>query len=158
MRKRVDTADTLNRLLAIQYRSLPMYLVWATPYRRAGDEAAWNTISQIVEDQRQHSARIVDLILDRKERVDYGDFPITFTGSHDLALSFLVRRLIQWQKDTVAAVQRCYDELAEDPVAQGLADECLGAARGHLESLEELISGNHKPAGIKIHESEGTGQ
>jgi hypothetical protein len=99
----------------------------------------------------------VDLIQDRKLFVDYGDFPITFTGSHDLSLNFLVRRLVQWQKDTVVAVQQCYDALADDPIAQGLADECLGAAKGHLESLEELVSGNHQPAGVKIHEPEVTG-
>ncbi len=157
MQERLNTLDTLNRLLAIQYRSLPMYMVWATPYRRSGDEAAWQVVQHIVENQRQLSAQIVELIEDRRERVDYGDFPITFTGSHDLSLHFLVRRLIEWQQGTVVAVQECYDALADDPVAQGLADECLGAAKGHLESLEELLSGNHKPPEVKLHKPEAVG-
>jgi hypothetical protein len=150
-----NTADVLNRLLAIHYRSLPMYLIWASPYRRPEDEHAWNTIQQIVEDQKALSARIVELIVERNWRVDYGDFPITFTGSHDLSLDFLIRRLVQWQKGTIAAIQECYDALADDPVAQGLADECLGTAKAHLEILQELLAAKQKPADeMKLHKPE----
>ena len=153
MRAITQTHEKLNKLLAIHYRSFPMYLVWATPYRRAEDEHALKTIQQIVDDQKAISARIVELITDRNWRVDYGDFPITFTSSHDLALDFLVRRLVQWQKGTVTAIQECYDALADDPLAQGLADECLGTAKGHLETLEELQQGKRPPGEIKIHET-----
>ena len=152
MRNESQIPDTFNRLLAIHYRSLPMYMVWATPYRRAEDEHSWKTILQIVEDQKALSARIVELIADRNWRVDYGDFPITFTGSHDLALDFLVRRLAQWQKGTVTAIQECYEALADDPVAQALADECLGAAKGHLELLEELLAPAKATAEVKLHD------
>ena len=152
MRNESQIPDTFNRLLAIHYRSLPMYMMWATPYRRAEDEHSWKTIGQIVEDQKALSSRIVELIADRNWRVDYGDFPITFTGSHDLALNFLVRRLAQWQKGTVSAVQECYEALAADPVAQALADECLGAAKGHLELLEELLVPAQTTAEVKLHD------
>jgi hypothetical protein len=131
-----------------------MYLVWASPYRRAGDEPIWKTIQQIVDDQKALCARIVELILERELPVDYGDFPITFTGSHDLALSFLLRRLVQWQSGTVTANQECYEALADDPVAQGLADECLGTAKGHLELLEELLAARPKTTDVALHEPE----
>ena len=147
------TPDVLNRLLAIHYRSLAMYLVWATPYRRAEDEHAWKTIQQVVGDQEAMSARIVDLISDRSWRVDYGDFPITFTGAHDLSLKYLARRLVQWQTGTVTAIQECYEDLADDPIAQGLSDECLGAAKGHLEVLEELVQEYNPAPALKLHES-----
>lgn len=154
MKSSIDSIDVLNRLLAIHYRSLPMYLLWACPYRRNNDESAWKIVQQIVNDQKSISARVVELILDRNGRIDYGDFPITFTGSHDLSLSFLVRRMCDWQAGTIKAIQECYDALADDPIAQALADEALGTAKGHLESLEELRSGNHKPAEVKLHEPE----
>jgi hypothetical protein len=156
MRPSADSADVLNRLLAIHYRSLPMYMLWACPWRRSEDERAWQTIGQVVEDQKQLSARIVELIGDRHLKVDYGDFPITFTGSHDLALNYLLRRLVDWQKGTVSAVRECYEALAHDPVAQGLADECLGAARGHLETLEELLSAKRNPPEVKLQVAHGT--
>lgn len=158
-----NSPDVLNRLLAIHYRSLPMYLVWACPYRRPQDEQAWKVVHQIVDDQKATAARIVELIQDRNQRVAYGDFPITFTGSHDLAMSYLVRRLSEWQRGTVAAIQQCYDALANDPIAQALADESLGAARGHLETLEELRAGklpssDANPPSVKLHEPEVAAQ
>lgn len=156
MKATSSTPETLNRLLAIHYRSLPMYLIWASPYRRAEDEHSWQTIQQIVDDQKAFSARIVELVTDRNWRVDYGDFPITFTGSHDLSLSFLIRRLVEWQRGTVAAIQECTSALADDPVGQALADECLGAAKGHLETLEELLVAKKKPVAVKLHDPEPT--
>jgi hypothetical protein len=140
-----NVRETLTRLLAIEYRSLPMFLMWACPYRDTGDDDAWKTIKHIVNQQTAMSGRISELITDRGWRVDYGDFPITFTGSHDLSLQFLVRRLIDWQKGTVTSLEQCYRDLADDPTAQAVADECLGEAKGHLESLEELVAKKPSP-------------
>lgn len=135
-----SSLDALNRLLAIQYRSLPQYLLWACPYRRAEDDRAWSVIQHVVEDQQALSARVVELIEDRQARVDYGDFPLTFTGTHDLSLDYLVRRLIEWQQGTVQAIEQVVAKLGRDPVGQSLAEECLGAAKGHLENLRELLT------------------
>jgi hypothetical protein len=152
MRNHSQIPDTLNKLLAIHFRSLPMYMVWASPYRRPEDEHVWQTIQQIVDDQRALAARVVELILERKWLVDYGDFPITFTGSHDLSLRFLVRRLVQWQSGTVAAVQECCESLKNDPIAQALAEECLGSAKGHLDTLEELLADFSNTDNVKLSE------
>jgi hypothetical protein len=155
-----NSRDALNRLFAIHFRSLPMYLSWACPYRTAGDEAAWKLIEQIVEDHKLYAARIVELIESRHMRIEHGEFPITFTGSHDLDLDFLVRRLTIWQKAAVTALGECYRALGADPAAQSLADECLGAAKGHLESLEELVAGKGKtdlPPSVKLHTAESAG-
>jgi hypothetical protein len=158
MKSATHHRDILNRLLAIEYRSLPMYLLWACPHRTAGDEQAWKTIQSIVDDQKAMSTRIAELIADRSWRVDLGDFPITFTGSHDLDLDYLVRRLVDWQKGTVASIQECYTALADDPVAQAVADEALGEAKGHLESLEEIVARKNAPApAVKLHEPTAAG-
>ena len=65
--------------------------------------------------------------------------------------------MVDYQKGTVTAIQQCYDALGDDPVAQALADECLGAAKGHLESLQELVAAKRKPLEIKLHEPEAAG-
>ena len=152
MKSSHSTPDVLNRLLTIHYRSLAMYLVWACPYRRHEDEHAWQVVLQVVEDQKTLCTRIVELISERNWRMDYGDFPITFTGSHDLSLAYLVRRLVDYERGTIAALQECCQQLADDPVAQGLAEECLGMAKGHLESLEELLTARQSPSTVKLHE------
>jgi hypothetical protein len=147
-----STAPTLNRLLAIQYRSLAMYLIWASPYRRPEDEEAWKAIQQVVADQEAYCGRIVELLLDRGWNVDYGDFPITFTGSHDLSLKYLVHQLVDSQKQTIKAIRECYEALSQDAVGQALADECLGAAIGHLEILEEVRNQKSSDTVLKVHE------
>jgi len=145
-------SQTLNRLLTIHYRSLAMYLIWATPYRRSEDEQAWKTIQQIVSDQEAYSGRIVELLTERGWNVNYGDFPITFTSSHDLSLKYLVRRLVDSQKSAIKAIRECYQALSQDALGQALADECLGAATGHLEILEELLAPKSSDTLLKLHE------
>ena len=69
---------------------------------------------------------------------DTGKFPIEFTDTHDLAIDYLIREAIVCQKQDIADLQGCVDELRLAPAAQSLAAEALGMAKGHLESLEEL--------------------
>ena len=45
-----------------------------------------------------------------------------------------------YQKQDIAAIQQCVADLAGDPAGRALAEEVLGNARGHLESLEELLA------------------
>lgn len=130
-----------------------MYLIWAAPYRSPGDEPEMRAIRHVVDDQQAMCSRIVDLLLERNQRVSYGDFPITFTGSHDLSLSYLMQRVTKYQQGTVKAIEECCKALADDPLAQGLAEECLGMAKGHLETFEELVSPK-PPQTVKLHEPE----
>lgn len=129
----------LNRLLVILHRSLPMYLADAAPWKHLGDEAAANVLGHLVADYRMYAGRIVNLLLERRQRLEFGDFPMVFTDTHDLALDYLVGELIYYQQQDIAAIQQCIAELKTDAVGQALAEEVLGNARGHLESLQELL-------------------
>jgi hypothetical protein len=128
----------LNRLLAIHCRSLPMYLADARPHVAAGEMRAEQTLAQILRDQQALAQRIAGLILDRRGMIDTGGFPMEYTDTHMLDLEFLVKELIRCQRQDIAAIERCVAALAADREARELAEECLGAAKGHLESLEEL--------------------
>jgi hypothetical protein len=130
--------STLNRLLTLHCRSLPMYLADARPRIAAGEQRDQQTVDQIVRDQQALSQRIAALILDRRGIIDTGGFSMEFTDTHMLGLEFLVRELIRYQREDIAAIERCVAALAADREARELAEECLGAAKGHLESLEEL--------------------
>jgi hypothetical protein len=134
-----DSTDILNRLLIIHHRSLPMYLGYATPYSVRGDEKAREVLAQIVEYQKELVDRIGELIIERGGRVHHGEFPMYFTGLHDLSLDYLVRRMIADMKRDIAAIEQCVAALDDDPLAKAIAEEALGAAKGHLDSLEELV-------------------
>jgi predicted outer membrane protein len=50
----------------------------------------------------------------------------------------LVSELAFYQQQDIAIIERCVAELVTDPQGRSLAEEILGNARGHLESLDEL--------------------
>jgi hypothetical protein len=140
------TYQALNRLLTILYRSLPIYLTYAHPWTHRGEEKALVTLRHIADEQQQMAARIAQHILDHHGPVEPGEYPIDFLDMHDLSLDFLITRLVQCQKNDVAAIDGCLLELRADRQASTLAEEALGAARAQLEKLEELAEQFSKSA------------
>jgi hypothetical protein len=137
---RPDPIDVLGRLFRILNRSLPMYLAGADPWRHPGDEAAANVLADIVADQRLYTGRIAEAILQERGRVDSGDYPMEFTELNMLSLDYLLKEMIRRQRQDIAAIDRCVADLTGNMQYQVLAEEALGNARGHLESLEELVT------------------
>lgn len=115
-----------------------MYLSYAQPSWHRGDDRAREILELIVQDQQAMSDRIVDLIQDANGVMDFGVFAMEFTGYHDLSFSFLLQKLIEQQVKDLSAIERCIGELESHPLAKAVAEESLGAAKGHLESLQEL--------------------
>jgi len=131
-------ASTMNRLLALHQRSLPMFLTYAAPWTANEDQKAVETLQFLVDDQKRLAARIAEYMLERRWRIDSGEFPLELTGLHDVSLEYLWPKLIEAQRQDIHAIQDSIAALASDPFARALAEEALGAARGHLESLEEV--------------------
>jgi hypothetical protein len=131
--------NALNRLLTILERSLPMYLSYAAPWTRQGDEKAVRALEYIVDEQERLAARVAELVLELGP-VNVGEYPFEFYDMHDLSLDYLLSRLVEFQKKDVAAIERTVDELQSDRRAAAAAEEALGAARGQLETLEELAA------------------
>jgi bacterioferritin (cytochrome b1) len=133
-----STISVLNRLLVIHYRSLARYLSYASPTWHRGDDRARAVLHSISNDHQATVERLGELIIELGGIPDYGSFPIAFTGYHDLSFDFLLKRLIEHQRRNLASVEQCVDRLALNPLAKAVAEEALGAAKGHLESLLEL--------------------
>ncbi len=133
-----DTIEILNRVLVLLTRSFPQYLRWARPYIPTGRENVTDTLDQIVAIQNALADRIGQYIFESGGLPDQGRFPIEFTDTHDLAIDFLIREAIGYQKDDIANIEECVEALRLAPAAQALAAEALGLAKGNLESLEEL--------------------
>jgi hypothetical protein len=132
------TIDVLNRLYVLHNRSLPIYLRDAAPAMRAGNEAGAESLAHIIEDHEQTLDRLGTMILDRGGIVEQGRFPIEFTGWHDLSFDYLLTQLIERQRRDIRATEACVRELDHDPEAKAVAEEVLGQAKGHLDSLVEL--------------------
>ncbi|MEQ8788193.1 MAG: hypothetical protein RIC55_17930 [Pirellulaceae bacterium] len=134
-----DTNDVLNRLLILHHRSLPMYLSYATPYPMTGDEKAREVLGHIVASQTEMVDRIGSLLIERNANVRHGEFPMYFTGLHDLSFEYLVKRMIGDQRRDITQIEACVEKLGDDPLGKALAEESLGAAKAHLDALEELV-------------------
>jgi hypothetical protein len=132
-----DTNAVLNRLLILHYRSLPTYLSYTSPWCREGNNEVKEALDLIAADHRALVDRLGEMIMDGGGSIRWGEFPLRYTALHDLSLDFLLTRLIEHQKQLVVDLGECADQLLTAPLAQAVALEALGAAKGHLQTLEE---------------------
>lgn len=132
--------DVLNRLLALHVRSLPMYLQSAKPWVGPADQAAIAVLKDIAEDQELMAERITAVIREHGGAPAPSDFPMVFTDMHDLSLSYLLPEVIKRQQSEIAYMEQAIRLLQDAPAPRAITQEALGAARGHLECLQELGS------------------
>ena len=132
-----ETIPTLNRLLAIHCQSLPSYLDQTAAWTRREDQTAAEVLHQIAEDQQYMVERIFDRIFQLRGLPERGHAE-DLTSLNDLSIGFLLARVMDRQAREIAVMMDCVESLAGDPQSQALAEEALGMAKGHLESLEEL--------------------
>lgn len=132
------TNRLLNRLVAMHNCTLPVYLTYAAPAWHGGEDVAKETMRLMAADQRETAERLAAMITASGGVVDKGEFPIYYTGYHDLSFDFLLTEIIKEQKADIAAIESVVSQLSMVPMANALAQESLGAAKGHLKSLEEL--------------------
>lgn len=117
-----------------------MYLTSAPPHRQFGDEQGWETLQNIMDDQKL----MIDKIADHVESLDgvpnHGEFPMEFTGMHDLSMDFVLKQSFERQKREVELIEQISSDLEPGSQAKALSQESLGAAKAHLLSLQERIS------------------
>jgi hypothetical protein len=138
---KADTIFWLNRLLAIQCKSFPQYLRFARPYVPAGRGDALEALEAIAMDQDVLADRISRMVVDADALPRSGEFPMEFTDLHDLSVDFLLQLAIRYQQQDVAAIQELIDRLQTAPAAKAVAEEALGMAKGHLDTLREIVRG-----------------
>ena len=137
-----ETIDALNQLLAIHYRSLPMYVTEAVPWTHYGDEKATAAVEDIVASHNAIVVRLADEIQNRYGVVDPGDYPAEYTDLHFLSLDYLLLEIVAALDRDMQLIQGCIRRLEDDRVGKALAEEALGNARGHRQTIGELL----KPA------------
>ena len=133
-----QTCSSLNRLSVAHSRSLTVYLQYAPPWLEKGHEEVTTVLEQIVRDQEATVDRIGTMIQSAGEDIDPGKFPISFTGLHDLSIEYLVSLMIEGQREIISISEKAVSELAADAMAQAVAQEAVGAAKAHLDSLLEI--------------------
>ncbi len=147
----------LQRLLVLHYRSLPTYLgslcSWGQEFWVGPDADRFvETVRHMIADQHDLVDRLASAIQDRGGMVHMGEFPMRFTDMHDLSNQYLVACMIECQQQDLAVIELCVAQISGDAMAEGLARECLGAAKAHLQSLGELAAADADlPAAVAVH-------
>ncbi|MEX2114885.1 MAG: hypothetical protein WD845_16955 [Pirellulales bacterium] len=129
--------NALNQLLTVLERSMPMYLSYAAPWTRNGDDKAVTALRRIVEEQQALANRVAELVLELGP-TNVGDYPVEYYDMHDLALDYLLGKLVEYQKRDIGKVERIVDQIQTHRPAAALAEETLGTLRAQQETLEEL--------------------
>jgi hypothetical protein len=132
--------EILNRLLRILNGSLPGYLESARPWSRRNGPEIEDALAALSADQKRYAQRIAQIVQTHGGRLDPGRFPGEFTSIHDLAIEYLLGRIIEHQGRDVEAIRQCAGELADEPALQALAEEALANQRNHLEALKAIAS------------------
>jgi hypothetical protein len=136
--------EVLDRLLILHHRSMAAYLKDARPWTRPGEyEDADEVISAIVTEQSRTVDEIGRLLDSRNFPIYYGEFPLSYTALNDLAYWYLLKRLTEAQRKTIAGIAAGVEQLNGDPQGQLLAERALGAAKAHLEMLENAQKSVH---------------
>ena len=97
------------------------------------------TLDSIVSDQNVMVQRISQLLYDAEQPPRYGEFPMEYTDLHDLDIDYLIGAAVKYQQQDIVSIGEIADQLQLAPAAQALAEEALGMAKGHLDSLQELL-------------------
>ncbi len=133
-----DTVQLLNRIIALHASSLPVFAADAAPFSSTSDDHARDVLDMIAADHQLTVSKLAEVVIDRGGAVAQCGFPAGFTAYHDLSLNFLIGKMAQRQKNDVATIEKVAAKLTGDNEAHALIEEALGAAKGHLQSLEEL--------------------
>jgi len=135
---KADTIYWLNRLLAIHCKSFPQYMRWSRPHVPAGRGEELESVEAIALDQDAMGDRISRMIIDGHALPRSGEFPMEFTDLHDLDVDYCLRLAAKYQEQDVATIQGLVERLQTAPSAKAIAEEALGMAKGHLDTLREL--------------------
>ena len=134
------TVNVLNHLLAIHNRSLPIYLRSAPPWAGRNEEEGLELLSSIADAHFAMVDRIGAMVIELQGVIRYGEFPRRFADWHDLSVDFILGKLVELQQLDVERITKCVEWLDDSPRAKAIAQEALGEAKAHLESLQEYVS------------------
>ncbi|MAT71115.1 MAG: hypothetical protein CMJ58_16500 [Planctomycetaceae bacterium] len=135
-----EIVNLLNRLLAILCKSFPQYLRWSRPFVPAGRGEVMEAIGSIADDQDRLADRVSRMIDEAGYPPRDGEFPMEFTDMHDLGIDFLINAAVAYQEQDVETISKLVDRLQTAPAGKAIAEEALGMAKGHLDTLRELVA------------------
>lgn len=134
----IEAVEVLGQIVRLMGRSLASYLIHARPIDAAAHPEGMQVWSDIARDQEELIERIAAEMMHRDAPVDRGQFPMHYTSLNDLSFRYLHQRMVESQKRLIIGLETAVEWLRNDIRARALAEEALGTAKAHLDSLLEF--------------------
>jgi rubrerythrin len=129
----------LNDMMVLHGRALAVYLTYASPWDGTSNQEGVDIIREIADSHLAYSDEVGEMLLSSDVEVFYGEFPMPYTGYHDLSVDFMLDKMVASEKATIDRLLTCI-ERAENDVVRAIAERSLGASQAHLQELEEFIA------------------
>jgi hypothetical protein len=134
----------LNDLLVDLGRSLLQYADESWPWSRSTD--AEREVRALAAQQREHVARLAELLAERGWPIDFGGYPTDYTDLHFLSLDFFLPRLAEAQASVVAELDEAVHTCIDDPAAVALLRDVLAGEREIAERLKAIAATGKTPS------------
>jgi hypothetical protein len=128
----------LYQVLKRENSALLHYLSGAWPWTSAAERAAADEVQKIVDAEQAALARLATHL--RRQRVvpPAASYPMTYTGLHYVALSYLLPRLVEEQAHLLAALEA--DLAAATPELKEVLTPFCELKKAHRARLAELAA------------------
>jgi hypothetical protein len=134
------TQTLLQDILRRESRSVLMYVAEAYPWTTSMQTKALTDLQQLIAAEREAVACLGRFLVRQRIPLPYlPSYPAHFTTINFVALDFLLPRLIEHERRSIAALERDLASL-KDPAARTEVEKLLALKRRHLPQLEELAS------------------
>ena len=129
-------AALLEAAIRREGRSLLQYVSEAYPWTKPAGDSTPDRVRELAREERDALAVLTKFLARRRHTVPYlGAFPMAFTTMNFVSLDYLIPRLVEDGRRSVAALER--DRAAvTDADAKAELDRLIDLKRRHLKALE----------------------
>ncbi len=128
----------LQDILRRESRSVLLYVDEAFPWTTVTEQKALATLRQIIAEQRRAVAALGQFLIRQRVPLPYlPSFPVSFTTINFLAFDYVLPRLIDSERQSIAELERDLAAL-KAPAARAEVEKLLELKRRHLPQLEAL--------------------
>ena len=129
----------LSEILHRESRSFLQYVRESFPWAGGKNNVARSTVQRIAESEAASLAKLARLALKKHLTLPLlGEFPISFTESNYVAVSYLIPRLIKVAQQTLVDLERDLPSIV-DPDLRAAVESLRDLKRKNLAELEGLM-------------------
>jgi hypothetical protein len=129
----------LNEMMVLHGRALAVYMTYAPPWDGTASHEGVDIIREIADSHLMYADEVGEMLLAGNVEIYYGEFPMAYTGYHDLSIDYMLQKMVGSETATIDRLLTDIEQ-AENDLVRALAERSLGASQAHLQELEDFIA------------------